>query len=589
MNLKENKIFKSVANELIAKLFSSWFFMCSVMLFFTSGTSVGVSMFQGISVAIFVAIFVAFFAIETVVQNIFPEIKAVPILVLASTVLFSLEAAMRVSNSYALLGFVLVIFLAARYAYLSGLELKISSKTCKFVAIIAMIILATFTCAVMALRELTYCTPNFDFGIFCNIYHNLKENFQPLSTCERDGLLSHFAVHFSPVLYLLLPIYCIFPYSMTLEIAQVLILLSGVAPLLLLMKKYKLGSVTKMLLSIAYFAFPAINYGCIYDFHENCFILPFLMWMFYFYEKGKTVPLFIFAVLTFTVKEEAFAYVFIFAVYLLLAKKDVKKSVVLMAISVIYFAFAVYYISHFGEGIMSGRFANLKLADEGLLSVVKNVFESPILAINELFRGISTDSGKLLYVIQMLVPLSLIPFMSKKFSRLILLCPMLINLLSDYYYQCDLGKQYSFGITAFLFYAAVINLSEKNEQKQNYLAFTSAFVSVVMMISLMYPRLSNYAISYAANKEDYEKITEILEEIPEDASVTASTFFVPKLAQRDVIYEQYYHSKIDTDYLVIDLRYTDSTKLAEIEQPYFEAGYKVVAEETDLIKVYCKN
>ncbi len=588
MSFKESKFLKAVGSEWIAKLFSSWLFMCCVMLFFAKGTTVGISMFQEISTVVFVAVFAVFFAVETVIQSVFSQIKIVPILVLSSAFLFSVQAAMRVTNSYALLGFVLVIFLAARYAYLAGLEFKISSDICKIAAGAFALFLTAFVCIIMALRVLIYNSPNFDFGIFCNIFYNLKEHFQPLSTCERDGLLSHFAVHFSPVLYLLLPVYYILPYPMTLEIGQVLILLSGAVPLMLLMKKYGLDGVTKMFLTIAYFAFPAINYGNMYDFHENCFILPFLLWMFYFYEKGKNIPFFIFAFLTFTVKEEAFAYVFIFAVYLLLAKKEIKKSVVLMILSAAYFAFAVYYISHFGEGIMSGRFSNFKLSDEGLASVVINIFKSPILAVNELFRGISTESGKLLYVIQMLVPLSLLPFMSKKFSRLILLCPMLINLLSDYYYQCDLGKQYSFGITAFLFYAAVINLSEKEKAKRNYLSFTSALVSLVMMVSLMYPRFINYAIAYGSNKDDYDRITEILEEIPEDASVTASTFFVPKLSQREVIYEQYYHSEIDTDYLVLDLRNTTAVKIAEIEQPYIDAGYKLVAEESNLIKVYCK-
>lgn len=589
MNLKENKIINAVGKELIAKLFSSWFFMGAIMLFFSKTSQVGVDMFRGISLVAFIGVFVFFFAIQTVIQHFFLEIKAVPICVLASVLLFTLESAMRISGSFAILGFALIIALAARYAYLAGFEINLSSETCRTVAGALALLLTAFLTVIMVLRVLIYNTPNFDFGIFCNVMYNLKEHFQPLSTCERDKLLSHFAVHFSPVLYLLLPIYYIFPSPMTVELAQVFILLSGAAPLVLLMRKYKLDSTTKMFLTIAYFAYPAISYGSMYDFHENCFILPFLLWMFYFYEKGKSLPFFLFAALTFTVKEEAFAYVFIFAVYILISKKDWKNSVLLMAAAAAYFAFAVYYISHFGEGIMSDRFANLKLEDEGLSAIVRNVFESPILAVNELFRGISTDSSKLLYVIQMMVPLAMLPFMSKKFSRLILLCPMLINLLSDYYYQCDLGKQYSFGITAFLFYAAVINLSEKDKMKQNYFSLTSAFISVVMVLSLMYPRFTSYAVTYSADKEDFDKITEILDEIPEDASVTATTFFVPRLSDRDVIYEQYYHSKVDTDYLVLDLRNTTSTKVSEIEQPYIEAGYKVVAEEVGLIRVYCKN
>lgn len=588
MELKENKFLKLVGTDLLAKLFSSWFFMCAIMLFFSKENTVSVEMFSTISLAVFAISFVVIFAVQSFAQYVFSETKVAPICVLLSSGLMAVEAAMKISNSFELLGFILTVLLAARYAYLAGLELEINGKVCKCVAAVVCFLLAVFVCVIMVLRVLVYSAPNFDFGIFCNICYNLREHLRPLSTCERDGLLSHFAVHFSPVLYLLLPIYSVFSSPITLEVVQVLLLLSGAIPFVLLMKKYRFDSVTKMFLLIAYFAYPAINYGSIYDFHENCFILPFLMWMFYFYEMGKNIPFFVFAVLVFTVKEEAFAYVFIFAVYILIAKKDWKKSIALMVISVAYFSFAVYYISQFGEGIMTYRFSNLKLEDEGLISVVINVFKSPVLAIKELFRGISTDSGKLIYTIQMFAPLSLIPFMTKKFSRLILVCPILINLLSDYYYQCDLGKQYSFGITAFLFYACVINLAQTERKKQKYLSMTSAVISVVMMLSLMYPRLVNYTLLYSTNKESYDRITQILEEIPEDASVTASTFFVPRLAQREVIYEQYYHSAIDTDYLVLDLRGTTLTQIAEIEQPYIDAGYEMTVNEPELIRVYCK-
>ena len=237
---------------------------------------------------------------------------------------------------------------------------------------------------------------------------------------------------------------------------------------------------------------------------------------------------------------------------------------------------------------MSNRFANLKLPEEGLLGVVKTVFKTPMLVFNELFRSTASESAKLIYFIQLFVPLAMLPFMTKKYSRLILICPVLINLLSDYYYQCDLGKQYSFGITAFLFYAAVINLSEIRERKGGFLAFSSAVVSIVMMLSLMYPRMTSYSLTYSINKDEFEIITAVLDEIPEDASVTASTFFVPRLSQRRVIYEQYYHNAVDTDYLVLDLRSSNSVKIAEIEQPYIDAGYKMVVNYDGLIRVYCR-
>lgn len=589
MKIKSNKIISALGKDLIAKLFSSWFFMGSILFLFSSGSTIDAKLFQSVNLLIAAALFVVLFAAQTAVASLVDNEKTIPIFVLMSVSMLSIEAAMKVTDKFVILGFAAAIFLAARYAYLSGLEIKISSKCTGIVTACVVIAFTVLVCAIMVLRIKIYTAPNFDFGIFCNIFYNLKESFQPLATCERDKLLSHFAVHFSPILYLLLPIYYIFPYAETLNIAQVIILFSGIVPLLLIMKKYNLGNAVKMFLATAFIAYPAVSYGSIYDFHENCFILPLLLWLFYFYEKDKKIPMFIFAFLVLTVKEEAFAYVFIFALYIMLAKKDYKKGALLMALSLVWFGLAVLYISHLGEGIMTNRFANLKQPDEGLLGVIKTVFKTPELVINELFRSSASDSGKLIYILQLLVPLAMIPFMTKRFSRLILICPLLINLLSDYYYQCDLGKQYSFGITAFLFYAAAINLSEIKERKGGFLAFSAAIVSIVMMLSLMYPRLTGYALTYRVGKANYDRITEVIEEIPDDASVTASTFFVPKLSQRKVIYEQYYHKTVDTDYLVLDLRGSNSTKIAEIEQPYIDAGYKMIVNDEGLIRVYEKN
>ena len=121
------------------------------------------------------------------------------------------------------------------------------------------------------------------------------------------------------------------------------------------------------------------------------------------------------------------------------------------------------------------------------------------------------------------------------------------------------------------------------------MTFSAAVMSAVMMLSLMYPRVVNYSLSYSVNKQAYERITQVLDEIPDDASVTASTFFVPRLSHLIVIYEQYYHKAVDTDYLVLDLRGTTSVKIAEIEQPYIDAGYKMIVNDEGLIRVYVRD
>ena len=80
-------------------------------------------------------------------------------------------------------------------------------------------------------RVYSFSTPTFDFGIFCQMFYNMKESGLPMTTVERDGLLSHFAVHVSPIYYLLLPFYALVPTPATLQVLQAAVITSAVIPL----------------------------------------------------------------------------------------------------------------------------------------------------------------------------------------------------------------------------------------------------------------------------------------------------------------------------------------------------------------------
>ena len=118
----------------------------------------------------------------------------------------------------------------------------------------------------------------------------MKKTGLPLVTCERDVLLSHFAVHISPIYYLLLPFYALFPSPLTLQIGQAVIVASGVIPTLLLCKHYCLSGKSTCALVLIYVLHPALSGGCFFDIHENCFLTPLLLWMFYFFERKNIFP-----------------------------------------------------------------------------------------------------------------------------------------------------------------------------------------------------------------------------------------------------------------------------------------------------------
>ena len=125
-----------------------------------------------------------------------------------------------------------------------------------------------------------------------------------------------------------------------------------------------------------------------------------------------------------------------------------------MAIAILYFYIVSYFMSKYGLGTMNYRYDNFIYDGSGsLVTVIKAVILNPIYTIKECF-----DEEKIKFFLQMLVPLSFMPFMIKKPSRAILLMPfILINLMSDYYYQHDIGYQYTYGSAAFLIYLCIMN------------------------------------------------------------------------------------------------------------------------------------
>ena len=458
----------------------------------------------------------------------------------------------------------------------------------------AAILFGSAVAAIGVLRYLGYSAPNFDFGIFCQMFRNMAKTGLPVTTCERDGALSHFAVHFSPALYLLLPFYWLFPSPVTLAVGQAAILYSGVIPLILLARKKELPGVWIAFLSLAFAAYPVIGTGCFYDFHENCFLLPLLLWVFYFSESGKTVPFFVFAVLTLSVKEDAFIYLALFSVFLLVGQKKWKTAAPLLVLSLGYFAVVSFFMKKYGTGVMSWRYSNLIPTEEGLVGIVYTVFTNPGYVLTQLFSTSAGNAGKFAYLGYLLAPLGFLPVITRRASRWLLLTPLLLNLLTMYVYQFNINFQYSFGIIAFLLYAAVLNLSDLRGTAFGFGAIVySAAAAIVAFSLLVLPMVPANLNHCRAWSDRHATITEVLDAIPGEYSVSADTFFVPHLTDRDELYETYYHTsaglvKTDCDYYVFDLRYSLDEKAERKITRLTNAGFREALRIDGVILVLTK-
>lgn len=574
-------------SDMIISFLSAYLFTGSLFLIISPSAGTNVSFAQDINIFFFAAVFLCIAVPIAVFDATHKEKNACRYCLVFSILVFSFALVSKLGSvpTY----FVMLIVVAVTlYCFEkkfnpsvphNPLSKKVSLITVTAFAVGCFAVLLTIS----VLRFYTYSAPNYDFGIFCNMFYNMKESGQAVTTCERDRLLSHFAVHISPVFYLLLPIYYLFPSPVTLSVMQPLLIFSSVIPLYLLAKHLKLSQNCVTFITVAFALYTPLSAGCFYDIHENCFLVPLLMWTFYFFEKGKNIPMFIFAVLVLTVKEDAFIYIAFFALYAFISRKKYLTGTALLVTAGAYFLFASYLLTKYGTGIMSSRYGNLA-QDGGLLESAKTILFNPGYAIGQVLETKDGSVGKFLYLIQIFCPLACLPFMTKNFSRYLLILPIFINLLTKYTYQYDITFQYTFGICAFLFYFSLLNLSDMKKEKQENMSFFAVIAAIMLFAAIVLPKCNNYVVKFTKGAETYAQVTQALEEVlPDDAEVTASTYLIPHIADRKVIYEDEYHDTPSTEYFVLDR--TRSAAQGR-EKMYLEAGYELIYEIEGVLEIY---
>lgn len=546
---------ESTPEKIIARIIMAWI-VTAILFFLRNKTAFATANFaQDINIIMYVCYVILFFCFFSGLGalNAFSWMDVYGPMVLI-TIYGTLSVNQHSDVTY-VVGIMLVLAIAIYYA-ISKTKAFINIEK-KWLVKIIYVLAGGFYLAVVGtitvLRYVNYTAPAYDFGIWVQMFHYMKTKFVPVTTVERSRLLSHFAVHFSPIYYLYLPVYMIFPYPATLQIMQAVTLVSGLVPIYLLCKKKELSKGATAAFGIVFALFPALATGCYYDLHENCFLVPMILWLFYFIEKDDMKGMIIFALLTMLVKEDAPVYVACIGLYVIFGKNKPIKGIIVTAFAIVYFLVVTTLMKKYGLGIMATRYDNY---GSSLFDVIKNFITNPGYVISECFKSV-----KYTFIVYMLMPLGFLPLISKHVSRFILLIPMLlVNLATDYQYQYNIFFQYSFGVLAILFYLAIINYSDLSEKARRFLCAFAMCATILIMPVCTLSR--TYVIdTYHLTKDKTETLDYMVNSIPKDASVSASTFFVPHLANRDVLYEYpgYYAHDDLTDYVILDIRYSQTS------------------------------
>lgn len=523
--------------------------------------------YNSISFAGFFVIAILAFAVLAGLTYLFKQKYIIPWFLMLTAFIVSIlfAANYKDGGAYFCVGIgvvdLIVILWQVRGDKLGVSGISVSRKAALIVAAVLFTVTAFVFGYYTSMKYQSYSNYTFDFGIFAQMYERMASSFAPDTTVERSHMMSHFGVHFSPIFYLFLPGYYIFRSPIYLFYVQSAAVAAGIFAVYLIAGKLGLSGKLTLALEFIYAFYPCLFNGTFYDFHENKFLTTIILFLFYFIISKNTIWEFILALLLLSVKEDAAIYLIVIALFVMINRKEIWRGAAMLGMAVVYFIIAQQIVAASGtEGVMISRLSDYFINGESTFgSVFKAVFFDIGFLIKQMFTA-----EKIPFILWMFVPVLFAPFMTKKISSLILLFPIIpINLMQSWKYQYDVDYQYTYGVAALIIVSAIFVIAKLKTDQKRIVVLTALCMCAVMTVSLVYPKMGSVA-SYMKNTEGTrQQVDELIDSVPETATVTAAHSLVPHLYKVEWLYTMpdYYAANrdkpTDTDYFVIDTRYSD--------------------------------
>jgi uncharacterized membrane protein len=443
---------------------------------------------------------------------------------------------------------------------------KLSQRLHVFLTITYIIVLSSLS----ILKHYNLFSFAYDLGIFMqSLWTTLHGKFfyeTPDLFWNETG--NYLSIHFSLLIFLLLPLYSLAPCAETLLIFQTLLIgFSGI--ILYKIALHITGSrVFSNILLISYFSSASLHGANLYDFHMEAFI-PFIVFLSTLYFlKGKVATAFLIATLLLFVIYTLAPLVILFLIYHVLGLKRGERSkyiphiILNSAVVSSYYMLVAYVIlpvmgaAPFKEGTVSW-FPEL---GNSWSEIIYNAFSSPIL----IARSISyLWWAKILYWVILSSPVAFLNLLDTR-SFIPLSYWMFVSWLTSYEPFFVVGWQYILIPLPFIYLGTVFSLRKalsKRNNTSNIMKNTLIVVSALNLIMSPINPLMHNRFPSAGYDNEYvipprsSNLDSLIEALSKDQDVkilTTNNLF-PHFANRLHTYVWLPQSVVP-DYIIVDLR-----------------------------------
>jgi len=401
-----------------------------------------------------------------------------------------------------------------------------------------------YTCS----QHYNFKTNAFDLGIFAqSVWHAIHYGTLTNSLEIPQLPINHLAIHFSPILYLMVPFYFLFPDPKILLILQSAALGVAALPCYLIAKDKINNPFICLIIVISFLLYPFLHYVNLYDFHPVALAIPILLFCLYFLEKQKYGWFWLFFLLSLLIKENVILSGIGIGAYIFITKRKFLLGIIIIAISTLFFfATTNIFMPFLGQVF---NYTHKRYAD--LIGSGHHSYTDLIIAITTkptiLFKYIFFNHDRLLAIFKLFFPVLFFPLFSG-FGAIFLLLPgLLINLLSSYDRQYNFYSQYSSTVIPIIYFLTVLGISnvlKKFHYQKNLQKLIIACLLASLVVTSINARLNIISFFKTFIKctpstiiSPHNKIlTKAIKLIPPKASVSATGTVVPHLINRKKIF-----------------------------------------------------
>lgn len=373
---------------------------------------------------------------------------------------------------------------------------------------------------------------NLDLAIFSQSLFNASEGRGVENSIQGQN---YFGDHFAPLLVLLVPIYKIFAYPLTLVIVQLFGICAASYVFFLLAEKILTSKRSALLFSLLFLGNFSVHTMLLFEFH----VLPFLMLgvfsLMYFYIEHKFWGYAIVVILCLLLREDVSFIVFAWSIIPLLDKRSIKWWLLPMLLGTCYFVGAMFVVNIFNTG---GGYKFLTYYG-WLGSTIPEIMTTLITRPLYVMRSIITLSSFEL-VLGLLLPTFFLPLLRVKYLLPITLVLLAQLLQKSGVEQLTLQTHYAAFYIPFLYIAAVYGYKKAREWKLYGQVVAPVLVVACIVTAFALGPLYSLAFTRIDSDHSTSSVWEFIQKIDSNDSIIASTNILPAVVNREKLYSAHY-------------------------------------------------